>query len=745
MTTTSAIVRGMTCAACVARVQKALAAVPGVERAEVDFATSTAHIQGQADAASLKEAVDRAGYELLGLDARATATSSDRATLLEESERLEQRALRRDLVIAAMFGGPAIVLGMSHGTLHALAGEYGNWLQFALVTPVVWGPGRRFMRLGWKALRQRSADMNSLVSLGTLSAWIWSTIVTLTPALGGHVYFEAAAAIVLFVLFGKLLESRARRGLSAAVRGLMDLVPTVVARVERRPGQPERERTVPQRDLQVGDLVRVRPGERMPADGEVIEGRSSVDEAMLTGESLPVDKIPGSPVFAGTVNQGGVVLIRTTSLGEQTRLAGIAAALEQAQGSRAPIARLADVVSAYFVPAVLAIAVATLVISWLFNPTMSGFADAIERFVAVLVIACPCALGLATPAAVAVGSGRAASLGILVKGGAALEAASRVDTVLLDKTGTLTTGRPTVTDVIAMPDYLSADGVLAHAASLETASEHPLGKAVVMSALERELPLWPVVEFEAEIGRGVRGRVGDSWVLVGNAALLAGDGIDTTPLERQAAALGEQGRTASFVAVDGVLAGLIALADRPSEHAAAVVSELRSLGIEVAMLTGDRLGTARAIAKELGIDQVHAGLDPAGKAEIVRELTERGRIVAMVGDGINDAPALAAAHVGVAVGGATDVAKATAELGLLGADISSLPTALRLARATMRNIRQNLGWAFIYNVVCIPIAAGLLYPWTGWQLSPVLASAAMSLSSVSVLANSLRLRRFGRS
>ena len=714
MTTTSAIVRGMTCAACVARVQKALAAVPGVERAEVDFATSTAHIQGRADPAMLRAAVDRAGYELL-----------DRATSLEESERSEQRSLRRDLVIAAIFGGPAIVLGMSHGALHAIAGEYGNALQFALVTPVVWGPGRRFMRLGWKALRQRSADMNSLVSLGTLSAWTWSTIVTLVPELGGHVYFEAAAAIVLFVLFGKLLESRARRGLSAAVRGLMDLLP--------------------KSDLQVGDLVRVRPGERMPADGEVVEGRSSVDEAMLTGESLPVDKTPGSPVFAGTLNQAGVVLIRATSLGEQTRLAGIAAAIEQAQGSRAPIARLADVVSAYFVPAVLAISIATLVIGWLIDPTMNGLAGAIERFVAVLVIACPCALGLATPAAVAVGSGRAASLGILVKGGAALEAASRIDTVLLDKTGTLTTGRPTLTDVIAMPDSLSAEGVLAHAASLETASEHPLGKAVVASAQSRGLPLWPVEEFEAEIGRGVRGRVGESWVLVGNAALLAGDGIDTTPLEPQAAALGEQGRTASFVAVDGVLAGLIALADRPSEHAAAVVRELRSLGIEVAMLTGDRLGTARAIADELGIEEVHAGLDPSGKAAIVRSLTERGRIVAMVGDGINDAPALAAAHVGIAVGGATDIAKATAELGLLGADIAGLPTALRLARATMRNIRQNLGWAFIYNVVCIPIAAGLLYPWTGWQLSPVLASAAMSLSSVSVLANSLRLRRFGRS
>ncbi|MFV8756175.1 heavy metal translocating P-type ATPase [Nannocystaceae bacterium ST9] len=733
MTTTTMDIRGMTCATCVSRVERALSAVAGVARAEVDFATNQARIEGSARPDALRSAVIAAGYEVV------EPASEDRASALEAAERAEARSLRRDVAIAALLGVPAIAIGMAHDTAHALLGAAGNWVQFGLVTPIVVGPGRRFMALAWKAARSRSADMNSLVSMGVLAAWLWSTIVTF-GASGGHVYFEAAAAIVLFVLIGKLLEARARRSLSTAVRGLIALVPARATKLDER-GE---ELAVPVASVVVGDRVRIRPGERIPIDGVVVEGRSAIDEAMLTGESLPVDKQPGAEVWAGTINTIGALVVRATEIGAQTKLAAIVAALEQAHGDRAPIARLADVVAGRFVSIVLGLATLTLALWWAIDPSLAGFETAIERFVAVLVIACPCALGLAVPAAVAVGTGRAAALGVLVRGGAVLEAASRVDTVLLDKTGTLTSGHPTLREVVVMPGYLSEDGMLALAASLERASEHPLARAVVAGARERGLPLGEADQVEAEVGKGVRGRVADSWVLVGTAKLLRDEGIDVAPLEPIAAALADRGHTPSFVAVDGVLAGLLALADRPSPEAGPVLASLRAAGIEVAMLTGDRLGTARAIGRELGIDRIHAELAPSDKLALVNQLRASGRIVAMVGDGINDAPALAAAHVGVAVGGATDVADASADLVLLGSGLERLPLALELARATMRNVRQNLAWAFVYNLVCIPIAAGLMYPWTGWQLSPVLASAAMSLSSVSVLANALRLRGFGR-
>jgi Cu+-exporting ATPase len=730
-------IRGMTCAGCVRRVERALAGVPGVERVEVDFATKRANIEGSALLEALHAAVNAAGYEAIATDQE--APKEDRASAIEAAEQAERRELVHDLTIAALLGVPAITIGMAHDVAHGLLGAATNWVQLGLVTPVVWGPGRRFMKLAWKAARQRAADMNSLVSLGVLSAWLWSTVVTLTGLGSGHVYFEAAAAVVLFVLFGKLLEARAHRRLSAAVRGLIALVPDRASKL----ADDGSEHSVPVASLAAGDLVRVRPGERIPIDGEVVEGRSAIDEAMLTGESLPVDKQPGAPVYAGTINTIGALVVRASEVGEGTKLAGVARALEQAHGARAPIARVADVVAGRFVPIVLGLATLALVVWWALEPTAGGLAVAIERFVAILVIACPCALGLATPAAVAVGTGRAATLGMLIRGGAALEAASRVDTVLLDKTGTLTTGRPTLTEVAVVPSGPSEAEVLTLAAAVEQSSEHPLARAIVAGARERGLPIMTADRVEAEIGKGVRGRVGATWVLVGTGAALAHEGIDVGPLEPLAAELAQRGRTPSFVAVDGRLAGLLALADRPSEHAPEVLTKLRAMGIEVAMLTGDRRATAESIARELGIEQVHAELAPTDKLAIVERLRARGRIVAMVGDGINDTPALAAAHVGVAVGGASDLADSSADVALLGSGIERLPVALELARATMRNIRQNLGWAFVYNLVCLPIAAGVLYPWTGWQLSPVLASAAMSMSSVSVLANALRLRRFG--
>ncbi|MEQ9073506.1 MAG: copper-translocating P-type ATPase, partial [Sandaracinaceae bacterium] len=613
-----------------------------------------------------------------------------------------------------------------------------------LASVVVLGPGRRFFRLAWIAAKHRTSDMNTLVAMGTGAAFAYSFVAVVAPQLFPHaehgavphVYFEAAGAILTFVLLGKVLEGRAKKRLSDAVRGLVALQPSSARRLGR-----EGVEEVPVTALALDDLVLVRPGERLPADGQVMRGSSAVDESMLTGESLPVDKEAGDPVFGGTLNQSGSLTVRVGSLGADSALARIVEAVRQAQGSKAPIARLADVVSAYFVPAVLVVAAVTFGV-WLFlDPTATGLATAVERFVAVLVIACPCALGLATPAAIAVGTGRGAELGVLVRGGAVLEAASRVDTVLLDKTGTLTEGQPRLTDVIGVEGF-DAGELLALVASVESESEHPIARALVQGARDRGARVVSPVGFASRPGLGVEAEVGGRRVRVGTADWLALAGVGTADLEAAAEALAAGGRTPSFVAVDGALAGMVAVADRPSASASGVVSALRSMGIDVAMLTGDREGTARAVAAELGIERVIAGVKPEGKAAVVAEERRLGRRVAMVGDGVNDAPALAGADVGVALGSGADVAVAAADIALASGGLAKLPTALRLARATLRTIRQNLFWAFIYNLVGIPIAAGLFYGWTGWLLSPVLASAAMSLSSVSVLLSSLRLRRF---
>ncbi|MGK4004545.1 heavy metal translocating P-type ATPase [Sorangium sp. So ce1036] len=765
-------VQGMTCAACVRRVERALRAVPGVQGATVNLVTRRATVAYDALAttpAALARAIVDAGYEVpeaaeapetAGAPAAPGAApspsprplASERAAALEEAELREQRALRRDVALAIALTVPLLVMGMSHGAIPGLDGAFARWLSLALATVVVLGPGRRFFRLGWAALRHRAADMNTLVSLGTGAAWLYSTVAVVAPGLfpraeHGHmpaVYFEAAAAIVTFVLIGRLLEARARKRLADAVRGLVSLQPKTARRV-----RGEAEEDVPADALAPGDLVLVRPGERIATDGEVVRGASAVDESMLTGESMPVDKAAGSPVFGGTLNQSGAITFRVTRTGADTALARIVEAVEQAQGSRAPIARLADVVSGVFVPVVLGVA-ALAFAAWLAidaagaaGLTAAGFATAIERFVAVLVIACPCALGLATPAAVAVGTGRGAELGVLVKGGAALEAASRVDMVVLDKTGTLTSGRPALTDVRSLTEG-GDDALLGLVAAAERASEHPVARAIVEGARGRGVVVPPASEFRAEIGHGIEARVAGRLVRVGTAAWLRRAGVGADALEAEAERLAALGRTPSFVAVDGRLAGLVAVADRPTEEARRAVEALKELGVEVAMATGDRAGAARAVADELGIHTVFAEVRPEDKARIVAEQRARGRRVAMVGDGINDAPALAGADVGIALGSGTDIAVASADVALLRGGVAGLPTALGLARATLRTIRQNLFWAFIYNVIGIPVAAGLLYPLTGWLLSPVLASAAMSLSSVSVLANSLRLRGFGR-
>jgi P-type Cu+ transporter len=744
------VVQGMTCASCVRRVERAVRDVPGVQDAAVSFATHQARVAYDPSGATLEAiaaAIEAAGYEVPRADPAPDASPAGRADVRTAAEAREQRSIRRDFGLAAILTIPLLVIAMSHGALPGTDGPLGRWLQLALATPIVFGPGMRFLRLARAALRHRSADMNTLVSIGVLAAWGYSTLAVVAPRLfphaahgaPPHLYFEAAAAIVAFVLLGKLLEARARGRLSDAVRGLVALVPETARRVG--PGGVETD--VPVGALAVGDRVLVRPGERIPADGAVVRGTSAVDESMLTGESLPVDKREGAPVFGGTLNQGGALIVEIARTGGDTALARIVEAVEQAQGSRAPIARLADVVSAYFVPAVLGIAAAALAVWLAVDPTPGGLAVAVERFVAVLVIACPCALGLATPAAVAVGAGRGAELGILVKGGAVLEAASRVDLVLVDKTGTVTEGKPALTDVIDVTGRGEL-AILAAAGAVERQSEHPVARAIVAGAVARGVPLADATDFGMEPGAGVEGRVGAERVRIGTRAWLAAAGISSGPLDAQADALASSGRTPSFVAIGGRLAGLVAVADRPAAEAARAIAELRELGIEVAMVTGDRRGTARAVAAAIGIERVFAELRPEDKARIVAEERARGRTVAMVGDGINDAPALAGAHVGVAIGTGTDIAVAAADIALLRGGIGALPRALRLARGTLRTIRQNLFWAFLYNVSGIPIAAGALYPLTGWLLSPVLASAAMSLSSVSVLASSLRLRRFER-
>ncbi len=746
-------ITGMTCAACVRRIEKAVRAVPGVDEATVNLVTQRASIRfdpSATDAGALAGAIEKAGYTVV--DERMTASTvaaraPSKADILAEAEEREQRSLRRDFILAAAFTLPLLVLAMSHGAIPGTGGTFGRWLQLALATPVVLGPGRRFLRLAWMALRHRTADMNTLISIGVLAAWGYSVVALTIPGafphadhgVVPHLYFEAAAAVISFVLLGKFLETRARRRLSDAVRGLVALVP----KTARRVGDDGTEDDVAVESLSVGDLVLVRPGERIPTDGEVVRGTSSVDESMLTGESLPVDKREGGLVFGGTMNQIGALTFRVTRVGSDTALARIVEAVEQAQGSRAPIARLADVVSAYFVPIVIALATLTLII-WCVASPASGIAVAIERFVAVLVLACPCALGLATPAAVAVGTGRGAELGILVKGGAVLEAASRVDTVLLDKTGTVTEGKPTLTDVIDRSGRGEL-ALLALVGAVERQSEHPVAQAIVQGALARGAQLRDASDFVMEAGAGVAGTVESVHVRIGTSAWLAAVGIATAPLDAAADELASRGRTPSFVAIDRTLAGIVAVADRPTVEARIAIAELKAMGIEVAMITGDRTGTAHAVAKELGIDRVFAEVRPEAKARIVAEERANGRTVAMVGDGINDAPALAGAHVGIAVGTGTDIAVAAADIALLRGGIGSLPTALKLSRATLRTIRQNLFWAFIYNVIGIPIAAGALYPFTGWLLSPMIAGAAMSLSSVSVLASSLRLRRFGNS
>jgi Cu+-exporting ATPase len=711
-------VSGMSCAACARAIENQLAATAGVASAHVNFATSTATVEFDPARAAVRNLVD--AIEELGYGVPQPVAGED---VEEQARAHEYAALQRRLWLAAAFAIPVVVLGMWPGLMHLAAM---SWIQLALTAPVVFYAGAPFYKGAWTALRHRSANMNTLIALGTGAAFLYSLTVTVR---GGHeVYYEAAAVIVTLILLGRVLEARARGKASEAIRHLRELQPKT-ARVVRDGA----EQDIPIEQVRVGDLVVVRPGEKIPVDGAVREGDSAVDESMLTGESMPVDKKSGDAVYGGTINRSGSLRFEARKVGRATALQQMIELVRQAQGSRAPVARLADVVSGYFTVGVLAIATLTFVV-WLALALLgvAPLSFALRNFVAVLIIACPCALGLATPTAIMVGTGRGAERGILIKGGEALEAAHRIDTVILDKTGTITCGQPRVTDVIPMNGYAEA-AVLRLAASAERYSEHPLGRAIVEHAQALAIVLEDPAGFRAVAGHGVEARVDGCDVTVGSFA----GPLELPEMERLAA----EGKTAVVVAVDGQPAGAIGIADTVKPEAAAAVRRLHEMGIEVWMITGDNRRTAESVARQVGIQRVLAEVLPDAKVAEVRKLQAAGRKVAMVGDGINDAPALAQADVGIAIGTGTDIAKEAASITLMRGDLNGVAGALALARRTMRVIRQNLFWAFAYNIIGIPIAAGALYPFTGWLLSPVLASAAMALSSVTVVTNSLRLKR----
>jgi Cu+-exporting ATPase len=658
--------------------------------------------------------------------------------------------MRRRFRVGAVLSVPVLLLGMSDlypawSPARFLSPAALNWVQWLLATPVVLWGGWPFFQRGWASIVHRSLNMFTLIALGTGVAYLESLVATLAPGLfppsfrghGGQVpvYYEAAAVITTLVLLGQVLELKARSQTSGAIRALLDLAPPTARRLAANGGDEE----VPLDQVRIGDRLRVRPGEKVPVDGAVLEGRSAVDEAMISGEPIPIEKTAGDKVTGGTVNGTGSFVMEAQRVGGDTLLAQIVRMVGEAQRSRAPIQRLADHVAAWFVPIVVAIAVATFLVWWRFGPPPS-LVYALVNAVAVLIIACPCALGLATPMSIMVGTGKGAQNGVLIKNAEALERFEKVDTLIVDKTGTLTEGKPRLVDVIAR-EGLDQGELLRLAASLERGSEHPLAAAIVQGAAERGVRPTAVEEFDSLTGKGVTGRVEGRPVALGNRALLDDLKADLESWPERAEALRQEGKTVMFVAVDGKVAGLLAVADPVKESTAEAIGELRAEGLRILMVTGDSRTTALAVAARLGIEEVEAEVLPEAKGDIVLRLQKEGRTVAMAGDGVNDAPALARADVGIAMGSGTNVAIQSAAITLLRGDLRGLVRARRLSRATMRNIRQNLFFAFVYNTLGVPIAAGVLYPVFGLLLSPMIASAAMSLSSVSVIANALRLRK----
>ncbi|MES2667805.1 MAG: heavy metal translocating P-type ATPase [Pseudomonadota bacterium] len=735
------VIEGMTCASCVARVEKALKAVPGVTSAAVNLATERATVTGTADLGALIRAAEAAGY-----DAQAAAPATDAADETAARKAAEEAGLKRDVLIAAALTLPVFVLEMGshlfasvHMAVMNSIGTQNSWyLQFALTTVVLFGPGLRFYRKGLSALVRLAPDMNSLVAVGTLAAYGYALVATFAPGVlpAGtvNVYYEAAAVIVTLILLGRYLEARARGRTSEAIKRLVGLQ-AKTARVLRNGTILE----LPAAEVRPGDVVEVRPGERVPVDGEVTSGASWIDESMISGEPLPVEKTPGSPVTGGTVNQTGAFSFRATAVGEATMLAQIIRMVEAAQGGKLPIQALVDKVTMWFVPAVMTLAALTFAVWLIFGPD-PALTFGLVNAVAVLIIACPCAMGLATPTSIMVGTGRGAELGILFRKGEALQTLHAVRVVALDKTGTLTMGKPKLTDLMLAPGFDRAP-VLAAVAAVEAKSEHPIARAIVAAAGEEGLSLPEVTSFESVTGFGVSAQAGDQRIEVGADRYMAKLGLDVTPFAEVAARMGDEGKSPLYAAIDGRLAAILAVADPVKDTTPDAIRALHALGLKVAMITGDNARTANAIARQLGIDEVVAEVLPDGKVDAVKRLKGLGTL-AFVGDGINDAPALAEADVGIAVGTGTDIAIEAADVVLMTGRLTAVPDAIALSKATMRNIRQNLFWAFIYNAALIPVAAGALWPAFGLLLSPVFAAGAMALSSVFVLGNALRLRRF---
>lgn len=731
-------IQGIECASCVQKIEKAILQTRGVTKAVVNLATAKAKVEYLPSETSLEEikrAIESTGYKVLEFE---------RSEELEDPERFVREKEYKKLKIKFIAGfilGLLIFLGSSRHWFPWIPAFLNNFfVLWALATPVQFLIGWQFYKGAWGAFKHRNADMNTLIAVGTSAAYFYSVAATLFPSFfeaGGikpDVYFDTSALIIVLILFGRLLEARAKGQTSEAIKKLMGLQPKT-ARVVRN----GKEIDIPVEEVLVGDIIIVRPGEKIPVDGIVKEGKSAVDESMITGESIPVKKKAGDEVIGATINKTGSFKFQAKKVGKDTALAQIIRLVQDAQGSKAPIQRLADVISGYFVPIVISIAIAAFVIWFNFGPS-PALTFALLNFVAVMIIACPCALGLATPTAVMVGTGKGAEKGILIKGGESLETAHKLDAIVFDKTGTLTRGEPEITDIITVDDY-SEEEVLRYAASAEKASEHPLGEAIIKRAIERRIKLQDPENFNAIEGHGIEAKVDGKNVLMGNVKLMRKRQIEVRDLEAKAEELAEDGKTPMYISLEGRAVGLIAVADTLKENSIQAVKRLKGLGLEVVMLTGDNKKTAEAIARKAGIDKVLPEVLPEDKVHEIKRLQSGGRKVAMVGDGINDAPALAQADVGIAIGSGTDVAMEASDITLIKGDLMGVVSAIELSKQTIRVIKQNLFWAFFYNTAGIPIAAGVLYPFFGILLNPIFASAAMAFSSVSVVSNSLRLRR----
>lgn len=740
--TTELAVEGMTCASCVGRVERALKAVPGVAEATVNLATERASIRGIASSEALVAAVSGTGYTAKTMDQPSVASSE-----LEARKDAEKAALKRDLTISAILTLPLFLIEMGahfipgvHQLVVNTIGIQMNWyIQFLLASLVLFGPGVRFFRYGIPNLLRGDPDMNSLVVLGTSAAWGYSVIATFfssaLPSGTENVYFEASAVIVTLILLGRFLEVRAKGQTSQAIRRLVGLQ-AKTARVRRNGRLVE----IAIGEVRPGDLLEVRPGERIPVDGNVVEGESYIDESMITGEPIPVAKSSGSPVVGGTVNQKGALAVTTTAVGGKTVLSQIIRMVEQAQGSKLPIQTLVDNVIQWFVPTVIGAAFLTF-FTWLSFGPSPALTFALVNAVAVLIIACPCAMGLATPTSIMVGTGRGAEMGVLFRKGEALQVLRSARVVAVDKTGTLTEGKPALTDLEVAEGFERAE-VLTRIAAVEAKSEHPIARAIVEAAEAESLVLPTITGFKSITGFGVKAEVESISVEIGADRYMNKLGLDISPFSEAASRLGDEGKSPLYVAISGKLAAIVAVSDPIKEETPEAITALHALGLKVAMITGDNQRTAKAVARKLGIDEVVAEVMPEGKVETVKALKARHGKLAFVGDGINDAPALAEADVGIAIGTGTDIAIEAADVVLMSGSLRGVPNAIALSRGTIRNIKQNLFWAFAYNTALIPVAAGILYPAFGILLSPVLAAGAMALSSVFVLGNSLRLRNF---